>query len=125
MSKPYIHARSSARKFGGKSEDYLEIHNFMDSSKALIGDNRHRALFHTTFGIFIVEKIFGVTFTNSDGKVLSTRSIAEQHCLEDYGGFIPTVSDFFNEMEYQNWMHGKGKPPSMLRVNNKDKVDTD
>ncbi len=30
MSKPYIHALSSAKKFGGKPEDYLEIHQLMD-----------------------------------------------------------------------------------------------
>ena len=46
--KPIIHAESSARKFGGQPEDYLEIHNFMDSSKSVIADNRHRALTHNT-----------------------------------------------------------------------------
>jgi len=32
----------------------------MDSSKSVISDNRHRALFHHSFGIFVLEKMFGV-----------------------------------------------------------------
>lgn len=59
MSKPMIHARSSAKRFGGQPEDYIEIHDFMDSSKAAFPDNRHRALTHNSWFIFIVEKVFG------------------------------------------------------------------
>ena len=40
MSKPYIHAQSSVRKFGGQPEDYEPIHAFMDCSKGAIADNR-------------------------------------------------------------------------------------
>ena len=29
MAHPFEHARSSARKFGGKAEDYLAIHNWL------------------------------------------------------------------------------------------------
>jgi len=35
MYKPWIHAKNSARKFGGVPEDYLPIHNLMDSSQRL------------------------------------------------------------------------------------------
>ena len=52
--KPYIHAVSSAKKFGGVWNDYIEIHNFMDSSKGHIADNRHRALLHNSFTIQLV-----------------------------------------------------------------------
>jgi hypothetical protein len=34
MAHPLRHAESSARKFGGKPEDYLAIHNWFDESKA-------------------------------------------------------------------------------------------
>lgn len=44
MSKPFIHAISSAKKFGGKWTDYIEIHELIDSSKSVLSDNRHRAL---------------------------------------------------------------------------------
>jgi hypothetical protein len=62
MSKADIHAESSAKKFGGKPGDYLELHEFMDSSKAGMGDNRHRAVFHHTAGIYVMQRIFGVDF---------------------------------------------------------------
>lgn len=106
MSKPYVHARSSARKYGGVPEDYLEIHDFMDSSKAHVADVRHRALLHNSFGIFIAEKVFGHNITNSEGKLVSVRDIAEQHVLEDLGT-IPSVQDFLSQMKIQPWMGGR------------------
>ena len=44
MAKPWIHALSSARRFGGKPEDFLELHNHLDSTKGAFADNRHRAI---------------------------------------------------------------------------------
>lgn len=62
MAKPYIHAESSAKRFGGKSEDYVAIHEFLDSSKSYIPDVRHRALTHNSFFIeVIIPRIFGKT----------------------------------------------------------------
>jgi len=99
MSKPIFHAQSSARRFGGKAEEYLEIHNFMDSSKSTIADNRHRALTHNSWFISVViEKVFGYSFVNSAGRTVSTRDIAEQHVLEDFGGqYIPSAQDYLQE----------------------------
>lgn len=51
MSKPMLHAISSAKKKGGVPEDYLPIHQFMDSSKSTFADNRHRALTHNAWFI--------------------------------------------------------------------------
>lgn len=59
MSHPVTHAESSVRKWGGRVEDYLPIHDLMDSSKAAFPDNRHRALTHNSWFIFVVEKVFG------------------------------------------------------------------
>lgn len=122
MSKPWIHARSSAKKFGGKPEDYIEIHNFMDSSKGCIGDNRHRALTHNSWFISAggpLERIFGVNIANSVGKLVSVRDIGEQHILEDFGmRFIPTPQDYLQEMEARFWMsNGKDDyPPSFGKI---------
>lgn len=119
MSKPWIHSLSSARRYGGKPEDYLEIHNLMDSSKATIADNRHRALTHNSWFIgTILERIFGVTFVNSDGRVVSVRDIGEQHVLEDYGRkFIPSAQDFLQEIEFKSWMqNGRGVPASFKKI---------
>src|SRR6478736_2554945 len=89
ISKPYIHALSSAKKFGGKPEDYIDIHTFMDSSKGTIADNRHRALTHNAWFIMTVlervrfaksyiyspEQAVFTTILNSDGKQVSVRDI--------------------------------------------------
>lgn len=106
--KPWIHAKSSARRYGGTPEDYLPIHDFIDSSKAHCADHRHRAIFHSSFGVFIVERVFGTTLKNSEGKEYSVRDVAEDHVLEDLGK-IPTVMDYLQHMEHQAWMGGPKK----------------
>ena len=115
MSKPWIHAQSSARKFGGQAEDYLEIHELMDSSKVVTSLPTHRALTHNTYFVSVIlTRIFGEVFhRKSDGKPVSTRDVGEQHIAEDFRGFIPSASDFIDCLNVEDWMmNGKGKPPS-------------
>lgn len=117
--KPWIHAESSARRFGGKPEDYIEIHNLLDSSKGTIADQRHRALTHNAWFLSVIlERIFGVTVKNSEGKLVSVREIGEQHVLEDFRGkFIPSAQDYLQTMEHHDWMeNGKGLPPSCQKL---------
>jgi hypothetical protein len=106
MAHPLQHAQSSARKFGGKPEDYVAIHNWFDASKAYLGDFRHRALRHHAEGVFLCEQIFGITITNSDGKQVPVRYIGEQHLKEDLGR-IPTSQDWLSQIRPQRWMHGQ------------------
>lgn len=113
--KPLIHAKSSAKKWGGEPEDYLAIHDFMDSSKSALADVRHRAIFHSSFGIYIVEKLFGTYFKNSAGKDVSTRDIAEQHVLEDLH-VIPSLDDWFKNMPIEPWMTGKREVTKTLNI---------
>lgn len=87
------HCKGSVHKWGGCLNDYFPIHDLLDSSKATMPDVRHRALLHNSFGIFLVEKIFGHYITNSDGKDVPVREIAEKHIIEDLG-FIPTPQDW-------------------------------
>lgn len=115
MANPLVHSKSSVRLWGGKEEDYLPLHNKMDSSKKYFSDNRHRTLTHNMFFIFeVMIPLFGEYITNSDGKVVSVKDICEYHILEDYGKkFIPNVSDFLQEMEIKSWMaNGLGESPS-------------
>lgn len=102
----------------------MDIHEFMDSSKSVIADNRHRALSHNAWFIStVIPRVFGETRTNSDGRVYSTRDIAEQHCLEDFGGkFIPSAQDFLEQMPYLGWMHGEGSPPSYAKLAEKKRT---
>jgi hypothetical protein len=115
MAKPYIHAESSARRFGGVAADYLDIHDLLDSSKGAFPDNRHRALTHNAWFLStIIERVFGSHRVNSAGRTYSTRDVAEQHVLEDYGmRYIPSAQDFIERIEFATWMqNGKGDPPS-------------
>lgn len=106
MSHPLVHAKNSAKKFGGKPEDYLAIHDYFDDSKSAMGDMRHRALKHHSTGIYEAERVFGHSIINSDEKEVFVRYIGEQHVLEDLG-FIPTLEDWFENMEMQKWMQSR------------------
>jgi hypothetical protein len=106
MAHPLQHAESSARKFGGKPEDYIEIHNWFDESKAFLADFRHSALRHHSEGVFLCEQIFGITITNSEGKQVPVRYIGELHVKEDLGR-IPTAQDWLSQIRPQLWMYGQ------------------
>jgi hypothetical protein len=106
VAHPLKHAESTARKWGGKAEDYLAVHNWFDESKAFFPDFRHRALRHHTEGIFLAERIFGVAITNSDGKSVPVRYIGEQHVREDLGR-IPTPQDWLTQIKPERWMYGQ------------------
>jgi hypothetical protein len=60
VAHPHHHAISSARRFGGVPDDYLAVHNFLDSTKASWADHRHRAVLHHSYGIFLAEQMFGL-----------------------------------------------------------------
>ena len=103
MSHPYHHARASVRRWGGRVEDYLPVHHWFDESKAFCGDFRHRALRHHAEGIFLCERLFGVTLVNSDGRTIPVRWIGEQHVKEDLGR-IPAASDWLRCIRPEPWM---------------------
>jgi hypothetical protein len=103
--KPHIHSKNSVHHFGGAEADYQAIHDFIDSSKQVVADMRHRAVLHSAFGIYIVERVFGTLITNADGTRVSTRDIAERHVIEDLGK-IPSLQDYLDHMELAQWMGG-------------------
>jgi hypothetical protein len=105
MTSTVYHAESSARKFGGKAEDYQAIHDWFDATKELWADCRHRALRHHSHGIFECERVFGKSIVNSAGKTVPVRYIGEQHVREDCGGIIPTVSDWLSRIPIESWMN--------------------
>lgn len=105
MAHSYIHAVSSARRFGGKPEDYLPLHSWFDATKVIAADFRHRALRHHSEGIFLAEQIFGVTLLNSVGNPVPVRLVAEQHVREDFNGRIPAAIDWLRAIRAEPWMH--------------------
>lgn len=68
-------------------------------------DMRHRAILHNSLGPYLCERVFGTVITNSAGKVVSVRDIAEEHILEDMGR-IPSVSDYLDGMPLYDWLGG-------------------
>ena len=62
---PWKHAESSVNKWGGKPEDYIEIHDWFDETKQYTGDWTHRVLRHHAAGIqWAIEKFFFKRFSN-------------------------------------------------------------
>ena len=117
----YRHAVSAARHWGGYPEDYLPIEEFIDSSKQVIGDVRHRSVYHHTLGVWLCQKIFGTTITVSkkSGKgahQVPVREIAERHIIEDLD-WLPSPADYINGMPIHRWMSGSvsdSRPLSVL-----------
>lgn len=103
-----MHAQSAARKWGGTPEDYIAVEEFLDSSKMVIGDVRHRSLYHHTTGVWLCQQIFGRTITvvREHGSIqVPVRMIAERHVLEDLG-WLPSPADYIDGMPIKPWMSG-------------------
>jgi hypothetical protein len=91
--KPLQHANISARTYGGVWTDYIEIHNFLDSSKSSCAHFKHRFLLHHAEGIDLAVRLFGEKVTNSDGQTISIRRILTDHLIEDVGSIV-TIEDW-------------------------------
>ena len=105
MAHSAEHAKSSVRKWGGVVEDYIDIHSWFDETKAWLGHSKHRLFRHHSEGIFECEKVFGISFVNSDGKTVYTRYVGEQHVKEDCFGYIPTAKEWIDNLDSpKEWM---------------------
>jgi len=105
MSHPIQHAKSSVKRWGGQISDYQQIHEWFDETKAWIGHSKHRMFRHHSEGIFECEKIFGSSFTNTDGITVYTRYVGEQHVKEDCNGYIPTAKEWVDNINTPTeWM---------------------
>ena len=102
----WYHAQSAAKKWGGEAEHYIRIEEFIDSSKKIIGDVRHRSMYHHTAGIWLCQQIFGRTIEVGDRDIqVPVRLIAERHVLEDLG-WLPSPKDYIDGMAIKPWMSG-------------------
>ena len=57
----------------------------------------------------MLEKFFGTTITNSDGRQVPVRLIGEQHVQEDLG-YIPSFADWAKCISPKPWM---GRPDKL------------
>jgi hypothetical protein len=106
MANPLIHSKSSVKRWGGKVEDYLPLHELLDSPKATMNNHSSRMLTHNIwFCYHIIPKIFGYNIVNSDGKSVDSVDIAMLHIAEDFRmKFIPTAQDYLKHLNVQSWM---------------------
>lgn len=95
--KPLQHAQISQKTHGGTWQDYIEIHNFLDSSKATCAHFKHRFFLHHAEGIELGVKIFGQNLVNSEGKSIATRQLLTEHLIEDVGRLV-TVEDWSRDL---------------------------
>lgn len=98
------HAMASVNKHGGDEKDYLRIHKKINEPKGPTG----RLIFHSAFGAFIIEALFGIYILNSEGKVVSTRQIAEDHILRVFRR-IPSLGEWMKDIQQETWMAGSRK----------------
>lgn len=119
--KPLVHAKLSVKRHGGTIDDYIPIHEFIDSSKITMPDIRHRAILHSSFGCYLAQQVFGNYIVNSDGKEVSVRDIAEEHISEDMHGWIPTPQDWLENLEIKDWM--RNRPKENRRVIKHERTD--
>lgn len=105
------HAKSAARKWGGTPEDFIDVEEFIDSSKKIIGDSRHRSIYHHTEGVWLCQRIFGrvlrIEGEHRDIEV-PVRLVAERHILEDLG-WLPSPKDYIDGMILTSWMSGASR----------------
>jgi|SRR6185312_13463661 len=120
MAHSYHHAISSARKWGGMPDDYQAVHDWLDGSKLILADFRHRALRHHAEGCFAAEALFGTRIVNSTGRAVPVRLIAEQHIIEDLGR-ISSFADWVRCIRPEPWMGRVGQRLDGIAAEHADK----
>jgi hypothetical protein len=91
--KPLQHAQISQKTYGGCWSDYIEVHSFLDSSKAACAHFKHRFLLHHAEGVELGVRIFGASVVNRESRSIPTRQILAEHLIEDLGRIV-TVEDW-------------------------------
>lgn len=106
MANPLIHSKSSVKRFKGCIDDYIKIHEFLDSVKGTMNNNAARAITHNSWFCYnVIPRVFGYNIINSDGKSVDTVDIAMLHVAEDFRmKGIPTVQDYLENLVVQPWM---------------------
>lgn len=98
------HCAEDARRFRGQPEDYKAVHETMQEwSHSPAG----RAVFFSSWGCYLIEEIHGIYFKNSEGLLVSTRDLAEQHILRALR-CVPSLEQWLDPIQ-KPWMAGQRK----------------
>lgn len=104
---PEQHALLSVKRYGGKQEDYYNVHYLMDYSKHFItnGNAVHRAFSHNWWGISLLESIIPLKIING----VSIRQLLIDHVREDCGK-VPTLEDCARALAAGEYLRLYNKP---------------
>jgi len=110
-SDTYAHAERDVERWGGAIDDYLPIHEFLDSTRAYLPDLRHRRLLHTSWGVWMAERIFG----RRPGleSILTVGDVAREHIRSELGR-VPTLVESTSGLTLEAWMCRRARPLSIL-----------
>jgi hypothetical protein len=110
--KPLQHAQITARRYGGRWQDWIGIHNWIDRSKALFPGMRHRMFLHSDFGEWLTVRIHGDAIEAEDGTTVTTPDLFRDHQVEDLGRVVK-LSEWLREIDATHWTRRR-KPPRQL-----------
>lgn len=110
MSHPIFHT-TSAVKFVGASRQSLAVHVWLDQTKELFADARHRALRHNAFA---ANDLAFLPFAHLGPSEVITA--AAFHIMEDCYGKMPSPHDYADEIRLLPWMLSKSKKQEILKA---------
>ncbi len=110
--KPLQHALITAHRYGGRWQDWIAIHDWIDRSKALYPSMQHRMFLHSDFGEWLTVRIRGESIKAEGGTIIPTHTLFQDHQLEDVGRLI-TLSEWLREANTSYWTQRR-KPPQRL-----------
>ena len=92
------------RKWGGIASDYQPIVDWFEWAPLTYSDLTLKGYRYHAQGIFEAERTLGYTMTNSDGRIVPVRYVAELHVKVHCGGRIPSVGDWLDCINPATWM---------------------
>jgi len=113
--KPLQHARITAHRYGGKWQDWIVVHNWIDHSKLIFPSMQHRIFLHSDFGEWLIVRIFGERIKAEDGTTVSTLDLFRDHQLEDLGRAV-TLSEWLREVQADYWKRRLRTPRHLERI---------
>ena len=113
--KPLQHARITAHRYGGRWQDWIAIHDWIDRSKMVFPSMQHRMFLHSDFGEWLTVRIHGEAIKASDGMAVSTRDLFRDHQVEDLGRIV-SLSEWLREVDPEYWKRRRQPPRQLERI---------
>jgi hypothetical protein len=98
------HSQIDSKEYGIDINFFIPIHDFMESSYYSCSDIKHNVILHNSFGLNLVEKVFGPYIIHNNVSI-SPVEIAKRHIRREFNE-IPSLSDVLNNLNIVEWMSG-------------------